>query len=117
MVTVNDYLASRDAEWSRPAYELLGLTVGCIQTTQDPPARKPQYARDITYATSKELGFDFLRDRLRQDADGKPGGEGVVQRGTYFALVDEADSVLIDDARTPLIIAASQPNDSTTVDL
>ena len=118
VVTVNDYLASRDAEWSRPAYELLGLSVGCIQTSMEPDERKPQYARDVTYATSKELGFDFLRDRLRQDADGgKPGGEGQVQRGTYFALIDEADSVLIDDARTPLIIAVSQPTDAATVDL
>lgn len=117
VVTVNDYLASRDAEWSRPAYELLGMTVGCVETPMDPDARKPQYACDITYATSKELGFDFLRDRLRQDADGKPDGPGIVQRGTYSALIDEADSVLIDDARTPLIIAVSQPVEPAMVDL
>jgi preprotein translocase subunit SecA len=117
VVTVNDYLASRDADWSRPAFSLLGLTVGCIQTPMEPGERKQQYACDITYGTSKEFGFDFLRDRLRQDADGKPFGEGIVQRGNYFALIDEADSVLIDDARTPLIIAVSQPTDTATVDL
>ncbi|MFN0055782.1 MAG: translocase [Planctomycetales bacterium] len=118
VVTVNDYLASRDAEWSRPAYESLGLTVGCIQTPMEPEDRKEEYARDITYATSKELGFDFLRDRLRKDAaGGRADAEGVVQRGNYFGLIDEADSVLIDDARTPLIIAVSQPTDPATVDL
>lgn len=106
VVTVNDYLAERDAEQMRPAYELGGLSVGCILNPQSTDERRTQYACDITYGTAKELGFDFLRDRLRIDAaNSGSGGEPVVQRGHYFALVDEADSVLIDDARTPLIIA------------
>jgi preprotein translocase subunit SecA len=111
VLTVNDYLAQRDADWMRPAYELGGLSVGCIQNPQSTDERREQYARDVTYGTSKELGFDFLRDRLRLDA-AKTGsqGEAVVQRGHYFALVDEADSVLIDDARTPLIIATEDVN-------
>jgi preprotein translocase subunit SecA len=111
VLTVNDYLAQRDADWMRPAYELGGLSVGCIQNPQSTDERRNHYACDVTYGTSKELGFDFLRDRLRLDA-AKSGsqGEAVVQRGHYFALVDEADSVLIDDARTPLIIATEDVN-------
>lgn len=118
VVTVNDYLAQRDADWMRPAYELGGLTVGCIQTAQSTDERRAQYACDITYGTAKELGFDFLRDRLRQDAaDAGISGEALVQRGHYFALVDEADSVLIDDARTPLIISMTEPNRPAMVEL
>jgi preprotein translocase subunit SecA len=121
LATVNDYLAARDAEWMRPAYELLGLTVGTIQTKDTSEQRRKAYACDITYGTAKEFGFDFLRDRLllrrmgvrQEDFLGNPTahrfeGEGdkPVQRGSHFALVDEADSILIDEARTPLIIGS-----------
>jgi preprotein translocase subunit SecA len=118
IVTVNDYLAQRDADWMRPAYELGGLTVGCIQNAQSTEERRVEYSRDVTYGTAKELGFDFLRDRLRIDANNSgPAGEAPVQRGHYFALVDEADSVLIDDARTPLIISMTEPNRPAMVEL
>lgn len=128
VVTVNDYLAERDAQTMGPVYRLLGLTVGCIQTPMTPPQRKTAYAQDITYATAKELGFDFLRDRLKRGGAARKLGmrlesdtdqevEGIVQRGNHFALIDEADSILIDEARTPLIIALNQPNDSATVNL
>ncbi len=118
VITVNDYLAQRDADWMKPAYELGGLSVGCIQTPQSTDERRVQYARDVTYGTAKEMGFDFLRDRLRLDATnaGTPG-EATVQREHYFALVDEADSVLIDDARTPLIISMTEPNKPAMVEL
>lgn len=120
LATVNDYLAQRDADWMRPVYELLGLRVGTVVATSSPDERRRAYACDITYGTAKEFGFDFLRDRLlkhRQQhvAVGLPvglegaadeRGEMPVQRGAYFVLVDEADSVLIDDARTPLVISA-----------
>jgi preprotein translocase subunit SecA len=123
VVTTNDYLAQRDANEMGPAYELLGLTVGCVQTKDDDSARRQAYACDITYGTAKEFGFDFLRDRLKQGAaigrrpTAGSGGDAPVQRGYYFALVDEADSVLIDEARTPLIIALTQPNDPAVVGL
>jgi preprotein translocase subunit SecA len=118
VITVNDYLAQRDADTMRPAYEMGGLTVGCIQNPQSTDERRVQYAREVTYGTAKELGFDFLRDRLRQDAAnaGTPD-EAVVQRGHYFVLVDEADSVLIDDARTPLIISTTEPNRPAQLEL
>jgi preprotein translocase subunit SecA len=121
LATVNDYLAARDAEWMRPLYELLGLTVGVIQTPDKSDQRRRAYACDVTYGTSKEFGFDFLRDRLllRRMGQGQDdilgqasshrleaGGEQPVQRGAHFALVDEADSILIDEARTPLIIGS-----------
>ncbi len=121
LATVNDYLAARDAEWMKPIYSLLGLSVGVIQTEDSQDQRREAYACDITYGTAKEFGFDFLRDRLllrrmgRQQADflGEGSterwddtGEQPVQRSVYFALVDEADSVLIDEARTPLIIGS-----------
>src|SRR5262249_1074477 len=87
VVTVNDYLAQRDADWMRPAYELGGLTVGCIQNAQSTEERRDEYSRDVTYGTAKELGFDFLRDRLRIDANNSgTAGEAPVQRGHYFAL-------------------------------
>jgi preprotein translocase subunit SecA len=120
LATVNDYLARRDAEWMGPLYSALGLSVGIIQTQQGQPQRRKAYAADVTYGTAKEFGFDFLRDRLllrrirEGETDllggmlGQTGGadEKPVQRDHYFALVDEADSILIDEARTPLIISA-----------
>jgi len=120
VVTVNDYLARRDAELMGPIYQALGLSVGVIQAESSPDERRDAYSQDITYATSREIGFDFLRDRLKigakQDAPRDPrafpqritGDDGPVQRGHYFVLVDEADSVLIDDAGTPLIIGVEQ---------
>ena len=121
LATVNDYLARRDAEWMGPIYEALGLTVGVVETQMSQPQRRKAYASDITYGTAKEFGFDFLRDRLllRRIAEGQrdllggmlgQGGGGSdekpVQRDAHFAVVDEADSILIDEARTPLIISA-----------
>src|SRR5271154_2109317 len=100
VVTVNDYLASRDSEWMGAIYKFLGLTVGCILNNQDPSSRRAQYACDITYGTNAEFGFDYLRDNGM--ARNK---EQQVQRGHYFAIVDEVDSILIDEARTPLIIS------------
>jgi len=100
VVTVNDYLAARDSEWMGAVYKLLGLTVGCILHDQPPPLRRQQYGCDITYGTNAEFGFDYLRDNgmaVRQ--------EDQVQREHYFAIVDEVDSILIDEARTPLIIS------------
>lgn len=116
VVTVNDYLAQRDCDQMGPVYERLGLTVGCVVSASETPERRSAYWKDITYATSREIGFDFLRDRLKVGAKldeiqrpnlfaaDNMSDEGPVQRGHYFALVDEADSVLIDDAVTPLII-------------
>ena len=100
VVTVNDYLALRDSEWMGAIYKFLGLTVGCILNSQDPNSRRAQYACDITYGTNAEFGFDYLRDNGM--ARNK---EQQVQRGHYFAIVDEVDSILIDEARTPLIIS------------
>ena len=100
VVTVNDYLAARDSEWMGALYTYLGLTVGCIQHDQPPSARRDMYNRDVTYGTNAEMGFDYLRDNgMAQSA------EEQVQRGHYFAIVDEVDSILIDEARTPLIIS------------
>ena len=100
VVTVNDYLAARDAEWMGAVYKFLGLTVGVILHDQSPSVRREQYLCDITYGTNSEFGFDYLRDNgmaLRKEEQ--------VQRGHYFAIVDEVDSILIDEARTPLIIS------------
>src|ERR1700712_5070069 len=105
LVTVNDYLARRDAEWMRPVYEALGLTVGIIQADLEPEVRRAQYACDVTYGTNSEFGFDYLRDNLAQDL------EQCVQRGHAYAIVDEVDSILIDEARTPLIISG-QPEEA-----
>ena len=100
LVTVNDYLARRDAAWMGHLYKFLGLTVGCIQNSMDSEERRAQYACDITYGTNSEFGFDYLRDNGMAQ---RP--EDVVQNGHNFAIVDEVDSILIDEARTPLIIS------------
>jgi len=99
LVTVNDYLANRDSEWMGHVFETLGLTVGCIQTGMTPEERREQYARDITYGTNNEFGFDYLRDNMAVRLEDR------VQREHHFAIIDEVDSVLIDEARTPLIIS------------
>src|SRR5881409_3917778 len=106
VVTVNDYLASRDAEWMGQIYRFLGLEVGCIQNDMDDFERQTAYAADITYGTNNEFGFDYLRDNMKFDL------ATCVQRGHYFAIVDEVDSILIDEARTPLII--SGPSEEST---
>ena len=100
LVTVNDYLAKRDATWMGHLYKYLGLTVGCIQNSMDSDERRIQYACDITYGTNSEFGFDYLRDNGMAQ---RP--EQIVQNGHNFAIVDEVDSILIDEARTPLIIS------------
>ncbi|MGA2567571.1 MAG: DEAD/DEAH box helicase, partial [Pseudolabrys sp.] len=99
VVTVNDYLAKRDAEWMGQIYNFLGLTVGVIVHGLDDEQRKKAYDCDVTYGTNNELGFDYLRDNMKYRL------EDMVQRGHIFAIVDEVDSILIDEARTPLIIS------------
>jgi preprotein translocase subunit SecA len=99
IVTVNEYLAQRDADWMRPVFEFLGLTVGVIKSGQTPDEKRAAYACDITYGTNNEFGFDYLRDNLAFRIEDR------VQRETHFAIVDEVDSILIDEARTPLIIS------------
>ena len=99
VVTVNDYLAKRDAEWMGRVYKFLGLTVGVIVHELDDDQRRQQYACDVTYGTNNELGFDYLRDNMKMSA------AEMVQRGHTYAIVDEVDSILIDEARTPLIIS------------
>ncbi len=99
IVTVNDYLARRDAEWMGPIFKMLGLTVGVIVHDLDDVQRRAAYAADITYGTNNEFGFDYLRDNMKYDL------KDCVQRGHQFAIVDEVDSILIDEARTPLIIS------------
>jgi preprotein translocase subunit SecA len=106
VVTVNDYLAKRDAEWMGKIYEFLGLTVGVIVHDLDDQERRDAYGADITYGTNNEFGFDYLRDNMKFEI------KDCVQRGHYYAIVDEVDSILIDEARTPLII--SGPTDETT---
>ena len=106
VVTVNDYLAKRDAEWMGKIYEFLGLTVGVIVHDLDDSERRAAYGADITYGTNNEFGFDYLRDNMKFEI------KDCVQRGHYYAIVDEVDSILIDEARTPLII--SGPTDQTT---
>ncbi len=104
IVTVNDYLAKRDSEWNGPIFELLGLTVDCIDKHQpNSDDRRKAYQADITYGTNNEFGFDYLRDNMVHTP------EEMVQRKHHFAMVDEVDSVLIDDARTPLIISGPVP--------
>ena len=99
IVTVNEYLAERDAEWMGPIYDFLGLTVGCIDSSQKQSEKRQAYQCDITYGTNNEFGFDYLRDNLAFDQ------EGQMQKQLSFAIVDEVDSILIDEARTPLIIS------------
>ena len=99
LVTVNDYLAKRDSEWMGGIYRFLGLDVGLIQASMTPSQRRPAYAADITYGTNNEFGFDYLRDNMAMRLD------DCVQTGRAFAIVDEVDSILIDEARTPLIIS------------
>ena len=113
LITVNDYLAQRDAEWMGEIYKRLGLTVGYILNSMDNEARQAAYNCDITYGTNNEFGFDYLRDNMALSADEK------VQRDHFYAIVDEVDSVLIDEARTPLIIsgAVDAPTDTTSRDL
>ena len=106
VVTVNDYLARRDADWSRPFYEFMGMTVGCNIPGMDPVSKRAAYACDVTYGTNNEFGFDYLRDNMAYTPDQR------VQRPLNYALVDEVDSVLIDEARTPLIISG-QAEDSS----
>ena len=96
LVTVNDYLARRDAEWMSPLYKGLGLSVGVIVHDLDDAQRRAAYGADITYGTNNEFGFDYLRDNMKYDL------ASCVQRGHQFAIVDEVDSILIDEARTPL---------------
>ncbi|NNE08748.1 MAG: preprotein translocase subunit SecA [Gemmatimonadetes bacterium] len=110
LVTVNDYLAMRDREWMGPIFEFLGLTIGCIQHDMTPPERRAQYECDITYGTNNEFGFDYLRDNMAQRK------ENQVQRGFAYAIVDEVDSVLIDEARTPLIISGPAAHSSHQFD-
>ena len=99
MVTGNDYLAQRDADWMRPIYDFLGISVGVIQPMMPESSRREQYACDVTFGTNSEFGFDYLRDNMAVRID------DCVQRGHYFCIVDEVDSILIDEARTPLIIS------------
>ncbi|MBN2050852.1 MAG: preprotein translocase subunit SecA [Spirochaetales bacterium] len=106
IITVNDYLAERDAGWMGPVYEYLGLTVGCILSGMDNDQRKESYAKDITYGTNNEFGFDYLRDNMRWTLDGR------VQRGHHYTIIDEIDSILIDEARTPLIISGQAEDDT-----
>lgn len=106
MVTVNDYLAERDANWMRPLYEFLGLSVGIILSQQPQEQKRAAYASDITYGTNNEFGFDFLRDNMVFRLEDK------VQRGLNYAVVDEVDSILIDEARTPLIISGPAADSS-----
>ena len=105
LVTVNNYLAQRDSEWMGPLFEFHGLTVDCIDNHQpnSPERRKQHIKADITYGTNNEFGFDYLRDNMSRTP------EELVQRKPHYAIIDEVDSVLIDDARTPLIISGPTP--------
>src|SRR5262245_23131685 len=124
LATANDYLAARDAEWMRPVFAAVGLSVAVVTAGVSPADRRRAYACDVTYGTAREFGFDFLRDRLKQreqaearvlfsadSTDGPSPPEGV-QRELHFAVVDEADSLLIDEARIPLIISTRARDDA-----
>ncbi len=106
VVTVNEYLAHRDADWMRPVYEFLGITVDYLKSDMDKERKKKAYKADVLYATNYELGFDYLRDNMARSPD------DIVQRGLHYAIVDEADSILIDEARTPLIISGPADEDT-----
>src|SRR5213079_1995901 len=106
VVTVNDYLAKRDAEWMGQIYNFLGLTVGVIVHGLEDPERKAAYACDVTYGTNNEIGFDYLRDNMKYQLT------AMVQRPFNYAIVDEVDSILIDEARTPLIISGPAEDSS-----
>ena len=106
VVTVNDYLARRDAEWMGPIYQFLGLSVGVIGHDMPEPERRAAYQSDVTYGTNNEFGFDYLRDNMKYSL------QDCVQRSHHFAIVDEVDSILVDEARTPLII--SGPSEEST---
>ena len=106
VVTVNDYLASRDAAWMGRLYNFLGMSVGTILSQQDNSLKKGSYAADITYGTNNEFGFDYLRDNMEYDVSQRR------QRGLNYAIVDEVDSILIDEARTPLIISGPADDDT-----
>ena len=106
VVTVNDYLARRDAEWMGQIYQFLGMSVGVIVHGQDEETKRAQYAADITYGTNNEFGFDYLRDNMKYRL------EDMVQRDFFYAIVDEVDSILIDEARTPLIISGPAEDSS-----
>ena len=107
VVTVNDYLSKRDAEWMGKVFNYLGVTTGCITNDIDDIQRKNNYARDITYATNNELGFDYLRDNMKYELS------DMVQREHNFCIVDEVDSILIDESRTPLIISGKLEDKTT----
>src|SRR6185437_10102835 len=125
IITVNDYLVRRDEEWIKPIYQFCGVTVGYVTGEMKPPDRRHEYGCDVTYTTSKEALADFLRDRLQLGAVVDPARrllramlapqaasrDGLVMRGLDTAIVDEADSILIDEAVTPLIISAARKND------
>jgi len=106
VVTVNDYLAQRDAAWMAPVYQALGLSVGVVRSGQEGAEKRAAYLADITYGTNNEFGFDYLRDNMAFTAEDK------VQRDRFFALIDEVDSILIDEARTPLIISGPAEDSS-----
>ncbi|MDR1932815.1 MAG: preprotein translocase subunit SecA [Spirochaetales bacterium] len=106
IVTVNDYLAERDSRWMGQVYSFLGVSVGVILSQMDTAARKAAYAKEITYGTNNEFGFDYLRDNMRYEAD------ALAQRSHYFCIIDEIDSILIDEARTPLIISGAAEDDT-----
>ena len=107
LVTVNDYLARRDSEWMGHLFRFLGLTVGCIQNSMPPSERKAMYACNITYGTASEFGFDYLRDNGMTASK-----EDQVQRDHFFCIIDEVDSILVDEARTPLIISGPMQEDT-----
>ena len=106
VVTVNDFLAQRDSSWMGKVYKFLGLTVGCITNEMDDTSRKKNYECDVTYGTNNEFGFDYLRDNMKYNM------KEMVQRDHFFCIVDEVDSILIDEARTPLVISGSTEDKS-----